>query len=449
MERLSLRLKNDVDGILERAGFKADVSIQGSVARDTWLHGEADLDIFAKFSVELDRGQWNERVLPALRKGLRQYRILERYAEHPYLEFPVDSVRVNVVPCYAVERGKWKSATDRTPFHTEYMRDHLTADLKLQARLLKKFMKGIGVYGAEIRVGGFSGMLVETLTLNYGSFTRTLEQSGDWKNHPVVEVEPSGRREAELNRKFDAPLIVVDPVDPNRNLAAAVRDERLWEFVAVGRQFLTRPALSYFYSRPPKPRTRGELLKQLKHRGHDILVALFPHSHVVPDILWGQLFSLEKALVGFAQRHEFRVLHSSVWGDEGRFSAILLAVENASLPESQLHSGPPISRKGESEAFLSRHLDATDTVSGPWISGDRWMVEKRRAFTSLAALLIASAKDSKLGLAVPAQLEPGFRRQVRVLQNEESLSLYSRSGFAQALWRSMDGRPRWLRAPHA
>ncbi len=60
MDRLSLRLKSEVDQILKEGGFQAAVSIQGSVARDTWLHDEGDLDIFASFPAELDRGQWIE-----------------------------------------------------------------------------------------------------------------------------------------------------------------------------------------------------------------------------------------------------------------------------------------------------------------------------------------------------------------------------------------------------
>ncbi len=445
MSKVSLKLRNDVDRILSEAGFKSEVSIQGSVARDTWLHGEGDLDIFASFSPNIDRDQWDKKVLPTLRKGLAQYPILERYAEHPYLEFSVDSVKVNVVPCYAVERAKWKSATDRTPYHTEYMLQHLTGDLKLETRILKRFMKGVGVYGAEIRVGGFSGMLVETLTLRYGSFRKTLEKSAEWRSRTVIEVEPSGRLESKLREKFASPLVVVDPVDPNRNLAAAVRTDKLWEFVAVGRQFQSDPSLSYFYPPPPKPKTRRQLLRRLKQSKSKIIVAVFPHSHVIPDVLWGQLLSLEKSLVNLVERHQFRVLHSGVWGDAERISAILLAVENAQLPMSQLHVGPPVEKKEESKAFLNRHVNSTDTISGPWIWRERWMVEKKRVFSDLSRLVVAAARNRKMGLAVPAELESGFRNRIRILQNEESLSIHLLPGFAQTLWRFMDGKPAWLK----
>jgi tRNA nucleotidyltransferase (CCA-adding enzyme) len=445
MDGLASKLTEKVGKILSGSGFKADVSVQGSVAKDTWLHREGDLDIFASLPTDLERGEWEDRVLPVLRKGLSEYSLLERYAEHPYLEFETNKVRVNVVPCYNVKQGNWKSATDRTPFHTTYMREHLNDQLKREVRILKKFMKGVGVYGAEIRVGGFSGMLVETITLRYGSFVKILESAMTWRTGSVIEVEPSGREEEQLRRKFDSPLIVVDPVDPNRNLAAAVRTDKLWEFVAIARQFTSVPAFSYFYPGRPRQRSRKQLLRRLSQSQSDYVVVVFPHSHVVLDILWAQLYSLEKSLVGLAERHEFQVLRSGVWGDAEKISGIILVVESAQLPESQIHLGPPVERKQESEMFLERHVKARDTLSGPWISGNRWMVEKRRPFQSLPQLIVAAAKDPKLGLAVPAQLEQCFRKKVRMLQNEKTLFLSKMPEFAETLWRFMDGKPDWLK----
>src|SRR6266852_9570119 len=186
MLQLAERLKGQVQSILDKAGFGGNVSVQGSFARDTWLSGEADLDIFASFPPTMDRQEWTEKVLPEIRKGIHA-KTIDRYAEHPYLEFHIDNVRVNVVPCYSVERGQWKSATDRTPYHTEYMRAHLTQGMRLEARLLKRFMKGIRSYGAEIRVGGFSGMLVETMILHYQSFRESLIQASKWK--PVISLD--------------------------------------------------------------------------------------------------------------------------------------------------------------------------------------------------------------------------------------------------------------------
>ena len=84
-------------------------------------------------------------------------------------------MRVNIVPCYKVALGEWKSAADRSPYHTKYIISKLDDRLRLEARLFKKFVKASRVYGAEVRVQGFSGYVCEVLILKYGSFQSVLE----------------------------------------------------------------------------------------------------------------------------------------------------------------------------------------------------------------------------------------------------------------------------------
>ena len=54
-------------------------------------------------------------------------------------------------------------------------------------------MKGVGVYGAEIRVGGFSGYLCELLTLSFGSFTDILKAVSDWKEKRSYKALETGK----------------------------------------------------------------------------------------------------------------------------------------------------------------------------------------------------------------------------------------------------------------
>ncbi len=446
MASRAVRLQTEVRSILVSNGFDGDVSIQGSVAKDTWLRGEADLDIFAGFTPSTNRAEWVERVIPALRKGLSRFEIVERYAEHPYLEFHVDRVRVNVVPYYIVKRGEWKSATDRTPFHTEYMKSHLTPETHVQARLLKRFMKGIGVYGAEIRIGGFSGMLAETLVLNYGSFAQTLEEASHWDNKVRIQVEKSeGARSVDHS---DSSLVVVDPVDPKRNLAAAVRSVRLWSLVAASRQFLQEPSIQYFYPRTPKAHSKSEFQRKLKD-SEGFLATVFPHPPMVVDVLWGQLLSLEKSLVGLLQRFDFRVARSHAWSDDRKLGVVLFELETTELSTTRVHLGPPVARREESQAFLERHRSSPTTVRGPYVQDERWVVERKREFPSAAELLRRVFKDSSLGLFIPKQLQDGFRSGARAVNQQGIVKLASDCSFAETLWDFLDGRPRWLRLKHA
>src|SRR5436853_213383 len=324
---LSQTIQREVEYVLASAGIQAKVSPQGSFARDTWLSGEADLDIFARFPSTMEREEWVEKVLPTMHKYFSRYRVLERYAEHPFLEFRVDGVRVNIVPSYDVKKGEWKSATDRTPYHTDFMQTHLTSELRREARLLKKFAKGIGTNGAEIKIGGFSGMLIDTLVLYYQSFMETLRRASSWNKGTLLEIgKPEG--------------IV---------------------------------------------------------------------------------------------REEFKPDGSAHGSDEMEESAILVEADRTTLSAVRRQKGPPVSKSEDSVSFLEKHLSSNDTVRGPWIEGDRWMVEKKRGISSIRDLVKAATREESYALSIPKQLGESFGKSVKVLQNREILSMLAKKGFDKSL----------------
>ena len=445
MIRLSQLIQSKVEQILAQSKIQATVSLQGSFARDTWISGETDLDIFARFSPTMDREEWVQKVLPNIRKKLSQYRVIERYAEHPFLEFHVEDVRVNIVPCYDVRQGEWKSATDRTPYHTEFMQKHLTEELRLQARLLKKFAKGTATYGAEIKIGGFSGMLIDTLVLYYQSFMETLRNASSWNKGALLEIgKPEGIVPSK-ERDPNVDLVVIDPVDPNRNLATAVRPDKLWSFVAAGRQFLRNPGLRYFFPPEFKPRTRQQFAKRIDDTSHELLAITFKHPVLVPDILWGQLMKLERSLIDAMAREEFNPYRSALWSDEKSESAILVEADRTVLPALKLQKGPPVSNAVDSSSYLKKHLKSRETVRGPWVEGDRWVVEKKRRVSSIGELIKAAVREDARVIAMPKQLGGSFRKTVKVLQNRDILSMLGRTGFDKSLWEFLEAKPSWLK----
>jgi tRNA nucleotidyltransferase (CCA-adding enzyme) len=352
---------------------------------------------------------------------------------------------VNIVPSYDVKKGEWKSATDRTPYHTEFMQTHLTPEVRQEARLLKKFAKGIGTYGAEIKIGGFSGMLIDTLVLYYRSFMETLRHASSWTKGTLLEI---GKPEGVVPPKEKDPnvdLVVIDPVDQNRNLAAAARPDKLWNFVAAGRQFLRNPGLWYFFPPEFKPKTRQQFAKRIDATRPEILGITFKHSVLVPDVLWGQLMKLERSLLDIMAREEFSPNRSALWSDETKESAILIEAGVTTLPSVRLQKGPPVSKSEDTVSFLERHLTDRNTARGPWIEADRWMVEKRRVIRSIRDLVKAAAREEAYGLSIPKQLGESFRRSVKVLQNREVLSLLGKKGFDKSLWEFLEAKPSWLK----
>ena len=451
MDRLAQYFTEKIELALNRERLQAKVSVEGSYARDTWLSGEADLDIFARFPPTISREEWITNILPKLRRELRDYNIIERYAEHPFLEFHVEGVRINIVPAYEVKLGKWRSATDRSAYHTEYMKKHLTTELRLQSRFLRKFMKGIRVYGAEIKIGGFSGMLAETLIVYYGSFLGVLEHAAQWSHRTVIQIENmQGKKSSSeprhlLAEKTDAALVVIDPIDPNRNLAAAVRPSKLWTFVEASREFLRLPGLWYFYPPSFKSKTRPQFTKKIQNTQSVIHGIWFQHPVMVVDVLWGQLMRLERSFVRTLARNDFQVRRSEIWSDEQTQSAIILELGNDLLPPVVRRIGPPISNKNGSEAFLRRHLSATDTARGPWVQDDHWTVDKYRRLFRLQDLIAIMIRDQSYGLIVPSELKKTFSKTWKLRTSKELVAETRRKDFNQAFWEFLEAKPSWLK----
>src|SRR5207245_4647098 len=122
-------------------------------------------------------------------------------------------------------------------------------------------------------------------------------------------------------------LVVIDTVDAHRNLAAALRPEKLWNFVAAGREFLRNPGLWYFFPPNFKSKNRSQFAKQIDVTGREVSAVLFKHPVLVPDVLWGELMKLERSLLEMMAREGVQAYGSTLWSVEQQERAILVKSE--------------------------------------------------------------------------------------------------------------------------
>jgi tRNA nucleotidyltransferase (CCA-adding enzyme) len=446
IEALAKALEKKVAEAAAEYGVKATVRLEGSVAKDTWLSGEPDIDIFMRLPKSIPRASLGETALKIARKATQGAKQVERFAEHPYLEAFVEGVRVNIVPCYDTKQGEWLSATDRTPFHTDYVKKRLTPKMRDEVRLLKKFMKGISVYGAEIKIGGFSGYLCELLIIHYGSFLGVLKAFAKHRQRIVVDIESHYKgREDELPLLFNEPLVIVDPVDMGRNVASAVQPQKLYTFVAAARAFLEKPSLKFFYPPEIKPLTVEKLREALKNRGSALLFIVFGKVNAVPDVLWGQLYKSQRSLAKLLQTNDFALLRHTVWSDEENLNAFIFELESRHLPPVKRHLGPPLEKVEDCEKFLAKHSANPETVSGPYIEDGRWIVEVKRKSTDAVSLLKERLKDGGRSAGIAREIAQVLSRGFKIFVNEEIAETYAENTeFAKFLTEFLSGKPKWL-----
>ena len=324
-----------------------DVVFGGSFAKGTWLKGDADIDIFIKINPSVDDEEFEQIGKKIGLDSLKSYKTYLRYSDHPYVEAFVKGIRVNVVPCYNVEKGKWKSAADKSPFHTEYINNNLDEEKRKQVRLLKKFLKSVGVYGAEIATNGFSGYVAEILILKYGSFETALQalsNIGGEKN--VIAI---GKADQDILESFHGPIIIIDPIDPRRNLGAAISAESIGKLVPAARVFLAKPSLDFFKEKEKK---YAEVSKKLYA---NLLIVEFTYLKRSPDVIWGQLKSSLNAMSKQLKLADFRVIRSICLTDEENSAALVFLLESITLPPYAEKIGPEIHRRNATANFISKN----------------------------------------------------------------------------------------------
>lgn len=364
-----------------------DAILGGSFAKDTWLPGLADLDIFLRMDVGTSEGRFREIGLAVGTEATKGFTAGKKYAQHPYTEATVEGVRVNIVPCYAVKEKEWKSAADRSPFHVELVRK-LPDEQKAQIRILKLFMAGVGVYGAEIEVQGFSGYVAEVLIIKHADVLSVLRRFAD--------IRPHSR-----DRLFTLP----DPVDRGRDLAIAISREKLGTMVLAAREFLRRPETAYF--------------GQMKVRIHpslrrSVIAVVFSHRQLSEDILWGELRKTLRHLITHIEARGFKIARSLSASNNSTSSAFLLIPEFTNLPVLEQRVGPPVNRRKDLEAFMSSNSRSAKLL---WVDAEaRVRLLQQRRHTTLSKLLseITSGKSESIGAS--RQVAAGMRRSARVLQ---------------------------------
>lgn len=382
----------------------ADAMVVGSVARDTWISGDRDLDVFMLFPPSVSREDLEENGIRLGREIVEDMGGIpvEKYAEHPYINTIIDGLDIDLVPCYAVEdASSIQSAVDRTPFHTRYIKERI-GGLEDDVLLFKQFAKTGGVYGSDLMTEGFAGYLCEVLVLYAGGFEPLVESVSRWKPGMVIDIENHQQKD------FTDPLVVIDPVDPRRNVAASLSLRRFEEFIDLCRAYLDHPSAAFFAGGSAARTTKQELQSAIDERGTGFYALVFPTPHQIPDIVVPQLRRTIGGISDLLSRNDFIINRAAGFmGDRECILVFELIVDT--LPALRCHKGPPAHNPVNARKFASKYLESA-VFSGPYITeSGTYAVEIRRKWPN--ALDLLSSDDifqARMGKYVEQSMRHGY-----------------------------------------
>ncbi len=377
---------------------KCDVVLTGSVAKRTFLRDRRDLDIFVLFDRSVPKKELEPSVKKIMASAFPSLGYQLSYAEHPYVRFHYEGRRIDLVPAYRITRSSQRiSAVDRSVLHTRFILRSLKVAQRDDVLLLKQFLRANSLYGAEIKVGGFSGYLCELLVIKYQSFPKLMRAAAKWKPPLFIDIKKyyKGKKEIEKAAAHFGHLTVIDPTDPKRNVAAAVSRSNFLRFVKLCRRFIKRPSKDFFLRTP-------ETFEQKTFkaaRRYSVFVVTMPRPAIVDDVLWGQLQRLMRQL----KTHLADFNPKSMFADDSRHLVrIAVALEKDRLPPTLVVEGPPLSMKKHVAKFKKSHKGAKLIKRKRKI----WAVKKRPVVKAEAAIkkFFRDFSPSKSHLAYPEEM---------------------------------------------
>ncbi len=322
----------------------AKVILGGSVAKGTFFTSKTDIDVFVQFDYDLYKSKsskLSDLLQLALKLSFPKTKINRVHGSRDYFQLQHEGYLFEIVPILLISQSsKAINITDISPLHALWVNKQPN-EIKNQIRLAKQFAKAQGCYGAESYIGGFSGYVLEILTIHYKSFHKLIEASQKWKKTTIIDVENYHKGKdifMEIDiAKLNSPIIVVDPVDKYRNASAALNKEKFNQFKTAAKQYLKSSNSSFFENQEISIQLATEIAT--KNKRNLIYIEIGPlvgKQDVIGCKLLKVFDFLKVKLNGFA-------IKESNWSWEpeqpGKF---YLCTAKKQLPKELIKQGPPI-----------------------------------------------------------------------------------------------------------
>ena len=413
---------------------KLSVVLAGSFVRDTWMSHKKEFDIFIQFPEKTPRQDLKVYGLDIGKRIVKELKgsFLIAYAEHPYVRAKVDEYAVDIVPAYKVSSAaRIKSSVDRTPFHNKWLEKHMPASKVPHVRLMKQFIKTQGLYGSDTRVQGFSGYLCELLITRYKTFRALVRAASKWQPGVFIDIQGHHKPSERSKIRFRGqPIIIIDPVDPERNVAAALSHENFHKFTMACKRLVKKPSTGFFLKPEPKINIT-KLSTAVSRRKTRFIAVHFKQPQIIQDVLWPQMRKAARRLADILEDNDFRVQNWDVWSDEeftggkgskGTGSCLLVFnLRKWELPAIKALRGPAIKEKEHSENFLRKYKPLGKTYT----HGRYWFAEFKRQFRRAEAKLKDSLSDPAQILrakGIPSHVAKAISNDFRLLNDRQIIS---------------------------
>ncbi len=367
----------------------AKAILGGSGVKGTWLKKANDADIFVKFNYAKykDKSQEISGILEKILKN-KKLKIARLHGSRDYFQIKQKDFTFEIIPILDIKKAEQaKNITDVSPLHAGWV-NKKGKRFKDDIRLLKQFCKSAGVYGAESYIHGFSGYICEILTIYHKGFINTIKNAAKWGDKVIIDEEGYWKGKnilMELNKsKIISPLIIIDPVQKDRNAAAAISEEKFRKFKETAKKFLNNPSESFFEIK----KVNKDVLKKKAGKNELILLDIKPQRGK-EDVVGCKLTKALEYITKKLEESDFTILHSGLEWDKKEKAFFYCILKKEKLSKFIENKGPPLENKIHVQNFKKKHKKT-------FIQGNRIYTKTRRRFNEPKELINSLRKEDYL-----------------------------------------------------
>ena len=377
---------DSINSGIKKKNIKARAILGGSIAKGTFLKDDYDCDIFVKFNLYYKK----KDISDLLEKVLKIFPKVNRiHGSRDYFNFKSNGINFEVVPVLDIKKAEQAiNITDCSPLHVKWVKDNLRKNTELvdEIRLAKAFCKACKVYGAESYLRGFSGHVLDILTIYYNGFIPLLKNAVKWKEKEVIDFNNyyNGSALERVNKSKLSSLVVIDPIQPERNAAAVLSMKNFLLFKKSAKNFLKKPSKKFFEKKEItieelKDKSKGKKLVLLDVKAFD------GKEDVVGSKLLKAFNYINKNLVS----NGFTVYGNGWKWDKKKKALFWFILKDEILHESFKRVGPPVKNKENVKQFMKKHKKT-------FVQGRRICANVKREFRKPENLVKAMKKDKYL-----------------------------------------------------
>lgn len=356
----------------------------GSGAKGTWLK-TFDADIFVLFEYKRfkDKSDKLSDILEhILKKKFRK--IIRLHGSRDYFQIRQGNFTFEIVPILKISKAEQaKNITDVSPLHSNWVKKH--KNLINEMKLTKQFCQAQNVYGAESYIRGFSGYVCEILTVYYGSFLNLARNAAKWNNKAVIDSGKYYRGKDVFKlvntSKLLSPLIVIDPVQKDRNAAAALSIEKFDALKKATKEFLKNPSKKFFVRKNLK-----SVFSELKSNSNKLIEIYTTPLTGKIDVVGSKLLKIYEFLIQKLQKHEFKIIKSDWEWNKKDNAVFYLLLDKKPLAKTVEIEGPPIAIEHHLQHFKKMHKKT-------YVKSSKIYALEKRKYIKSEDLLKGTLKD--------------------------------------------------------